>query len=124
MTINATKIFNFLRGAVRSAYGKEDFRGKKILLVGMENLGQELLTMLCLDDVELLFWDKGIMKYDKAHQICSSVGFLEETEDGIDILIHLIDGYVIVESNSKSKDFKICDISDDPYNQGIHEFYL
>ena len=73
MTKSASKIFNFVRGAVRSYYGEENLRGKRILVYGMDEIGQELLTMLCFDDVKLFFYDESITNYDKAHMICSSV---------------------------------------------------
>lgn len=126
MTTSASQIFNFLRGAVRSAFGIEDFRGKRIVLVGMNEIGQELLSMLCLDDVKLFFFDKSITNYSQAHMICGGVAPMlpgNSLED-IDILVNLGEGVLLVDGNV-SKDFQLADIDgNDPYNQGIHEYYL
>jgi hypothetical protein len=122
--MRATQIFNFLRGGVRSAFGVEDFRGKRIVVVGVGALGQELLSMLCFDNVKLFFFDKSVVNYHRAYQVCSSVCFLEKEEKGIDILINLDEGYLSIDGDFATKDFKLSEIGDDPYNQGIHEFYL
>ncbi len=124
MITEANRIFNFLRGAVRSAFGVEDFRGKRIVVAGVGTLGQEILTMLCLADVELFFFDTSVVNYHQAHQVCGSVSVLEKEEDDVDILIHLNDGYLIVDNGTTDKRFELSNICDDSYNQGIHEFYL
>ena len=125
MTKSASKIFNFVRGAVRSYYGEENLRGKRILVYGMDEVGQELLTMLCFDDVKLFFYDESISNYDKAHMICSSVEVMVRGNvyDNLDIFIDLIEGTILVGDN-ESKLFPIDKIGNDPYNQGIHEYYL
>jgi hypothetical protein len=125
MTKSASKIFNFVRGAVRSYYGEENLRGKRILVYGMDEIGQELLTMLCFDDVKLFFYDDSISNYDKAHMICSSVEVMVRGNvyDNLDVYIDLVEGTVLVGDN-ESKLFPIDKIGNDPYNQGISEYYL
>lgn len=125
MTKSASKIFNFVRGAVRSYYGEENLRGKRILVYGMDEIGQELLTMLCFDDVKLFFYDESISNYDKAHMICSSIEVMVRGNvyDNLDIFIDLVEGTILVGDND-SKLFPIDEIGNDPYNQGIHEYYL
>ena len=124
MTKLASRIFNFIRGAVRSVYGVEDFRGKRIILSGMDVVGQDLLTMLCFDDVKLFFNDSSLTNYDHAHLICSSVEVMipGTSYDEIDVFIDLINGTILV--GNESNPFPIEEIGDDPYNQGIHEYYL
>jgi hypothetical protein len=125
MITTASQIFNFLRGAVRSSFGVEDFRGKRIIIVGMDKEGQDLLSMLCLDDVKLYFHDKSIVNYHQAHLVCGAVDVLVPGEvfGDIDILINLVEGYLTVDGNV-SKDFTLDEIGDEPYEQGIHEFYF
>jgi hypothetical protein len=125
MTKSASKIFNFVRGAVRSYYGEENLRGKRILVYGMDEIGQELLTMLCFDDVKLFFYDDSISNYNKAHMICSSVEVMVRGNvyDNLDVYIDLVEGTVLVGDN-ESKLFPIDKIGNDPYNQGISEYYL
>ncbi len=126
MTTSASQIFNFLRGAVRSAFGIEDFRGKRIVLIGMDSVGQELLAMLCFDDVKLFFFDPSVVNYSQAHLVCGNVEPIvpgNALED-IDIYVDLGEGVLCVDGNV-SKRFNIKDIDGgDAYNQGIHEYYL
>jgi hypothetical protein len=125
MMKQASRIFNFIRGAVRSVYGIEDFRGKRIIVYGMDGVGQALLTMLCFDDVKLFFHDSSIVNYQQAHLICSSVEPMisGNTYDDVDVFIDLVDGFIMVGDNN-SVQFPIADIGDEPYEQGIHEYYL
>jgi hypothetical protein len=122
--MKAIQIFNFLRGAIRSSFGVEDFRGKRIVVVGTDTIGQELLSLLCFDNVSLFFVDNSLVNYNKAHMICKSVNVIANSEVDIDIIIDFTEGYVCVNGNSSTKDFNISDIGDDPYNQGIHEYYM
>lgn len=125
MTTSASQIFNFLRGAVKSSFGVEDFRGKRIAFIGMNIIGQELLSMLCFDDVKLFFSDFSIVNYSRAHMICNSINVIStEIVKDIDILINLEDDFLGVSNASYSKEFPLSEIGDDPYNQGIHEYYL
>ena len=125
MKNQSSKIFNFVRGAVRTVYGIEDFRGKVIVISGMDIVGQELLTMFCFDDVKLLFHTPDVISYSKAHLICNSIKVMkpEKVYNEIDIFIDLIHGTILVGDNSRRR-FPIEEIGNDPYNQGIHEYYL
>lgn len=125
MTKQASRIFNFIRGAVRAVYGIEDLRGKRIVVNGMDKVGQDLLVMLCFDDIKLFFNDDSIMNYNKAHMICGSVEpmVMGTAYNEIDVFIDLVNGTILVGDNN-AKQFPIEDIGDDPYNQGIHEYYL
>ena len=125
MTINAIQIFNFLRGAIRSTWGIEDFRGKRIAIIGMSSVGQQLLALLCFDKVELLFHADSVVNYNAAYSLCRYATSLSPGEpENIDIAVNLTADYVTVIRDSKVKSFKLSDIGDDPYNQGIHEYYL
>ena len=125
MTKQASRIFNFIRGAVRSVYGIEDFRGKRIIVNGMDETGQDLLVMLCFDDVKLFFHDPSISNYNRAHMICGSIETMipGTSYNNIDVFVDLINGTILIGDNG-AKLFPIKDIGDDPYNQGIHEYYL
>jgi hypothetical protein len=125
MTTNAMQIFNFLRGAIRSTWGIEDFRGKRIAIMGMSSVGQQLLALLCFDEVDLLFHAENVVNYNAAYSLCRYATSLSPGEpEAIDIMVDLISDCVVVIKDSKMKSFKISDIGEDPYNQGIHEFYL
>lgn len=124
MTPNASQIFNFLRGAVRGTWGVEDFRGKRIAIIGMGITGQQLLTMLCFEGVELFFYANGIVDYNAAHMVCGSVTALDRGDiEDVDIVVDLVGNHLTIVSNSKMKKFVLSDIGNDPYNQGIHEYY-
>lgn len=119
MTTNANSIFHFVRGAVRGSYGVEDFRGRRILIIGMDVVGQQLLTLFCMDGVKLFFLDNSLVNYDKAHMVCPQVRPFGEQQ--IEIIINLSGGFVSVNH----KPFTISEIEDrDSYNQGIHAYYL
>ena len=120
MTIIPTnKIFHFIRGAILGAFGQEDLRQHRILIVGMGSVGQELLTMLCADNVKLYFLDDSLVNYDRAHQACPQIRSFKDQQ--IDIIINLDEGFIKL----KDKSFPISNIQvEDSYNQGIHEFYL
>lgn len=116
--MKALKIFQFLRGAVRSAYGTEDFRNKKILIVGMGPEGQSFLPSLCFPGAQIFFRDSLLNNYAKAFFICRDVSFYEG--DIADITINFEEGTLRI----KGRSFPMSSIQEDAYNQGIHEFYL
>jgi hypothetical protein len=92
----------------------------------MDERGQELLSMLCLDDVKLFFFDKSIVNYSQAHLVCGGVEPMVPGKalDDIDIFVDLGEGLLSVDGNV-SKDFRIEDIDgEDAYNHGIHEYYF
>ncbi len=112
------KVFQFLRGAVRSVYGIENFRNKTLLIIGMSRYGQELLNCLCIDGVNLKFQDPKISNYRRSFAVCRDV----ESYKGqsVDIIIDFSNRYLSV----KGKTFPMDRIGENPYTQGIHEFYL
>lgn len=118
MKSSPNSIFHFVRGAVRGAYGQEELRGRRILIIGMNLLGQQLLTMFCMDGVKLFFMDDSLSNYDKAHMVCPPVR--PYTEQLIEVVINLPEGFITV----KDKSFDIDLIGKDPYNQGIHAYYM
>jgi len=117
-TTSATDIFQFLRGALRGAFGNEDLRGKNLVFIGMNSLAQEVLGKLCLDDVGLYFKDPGIQNYRQAFTICGPVQpWLGETAD---VVLDFTEGVVTI----KNRQFYFQFIGEDAYNQGIGEYYL
>jgi len=109
------QMFQFLRGAIRSSYGIEDFREKTFLIVGMCDDALELLNRLCIDGAILRFEDSSLEDYHKSFAICHSI---DVHDDGpADIVINFNRKYIIVKGKSFS-------INDDAYIQGVHEFYL
>lgn len=119
MTTSASSVFHYLRGAIRGDSGVEDFRGKSILVIGMDTIGQDLLARLCFDGVNLFFLDNSLVNYNQAHVICGSVNLFEDQTD-VDIVINLDEGFI----SYAGKHVPISEIGEDPYTQGIHEFYL
>jgi len=111
-------IFQFLRGALRGAFGKEDLRGKTILFIGMGSLAQEVLNKICLDSVEIYFQDSSIHNYRSAHTTCTLVSpWLGESAD---VTLDFEKGQILV----KDRPFLFDHILEDAYTQGIHQYYL
>lgn len=113
-----TKLFQFLRGALRGAYGTEDLRSRKFLIVGPSKLGQEILGRLCLPDVDISVKDCSMVDYPKLFSVCGYV----DTHGGEerDVIIDTIVQQIVL----KGKSVPFSSIGDDAYTQGIHEFYL
>lgn len=116
MRIN--RVFQFLRGAVRSVYGEENFRNKTFLIIGMSRNGQELLNRLCIDGVSIKFQDPKISNYHRSFAICRNVDIYEG--ENTDIIVNFSNQSL----NIKGKSFPLDRIGDNPYIQGIHEYYL
>lgn len=116
-----TKVFNYIRGALRGAYGVEDFRGKSILIVGVNDFGQDLVSKICFDEEVNLYFQvdraRGLKNYLNAFTVCALVEPWEGQE--IDITIDTLSQKITVDNTTTS--FK--GIGEDPYNQGIHDFY-
>ncbi len=112
------RVFQFLRGAVRAAYGEENFRNKTLLIVGMSRSGQELLNRLCIDGVSIKFQDSKISNYHRSFAVCRDVDVYEGEE--VDITVDFSKRYLSV----KGKSFPLDKIGDNSYTQGIHEYYL
>ncbi len=114
----AYEVFQYLRGAIRGAYGVEELRGKSILIKGMDTVGQELLVRLCLPEVDLYFLDSSIQNYYQAHQICGHTAPYP-FDIGVDIIVDFEERVLQVNGMTRPLDL----IEDDPYEQGIHQFY-
>ena len=113
-----TKLFQFLRGALRGAYGTEDLRSRKFLIVGSSKLGHELLGRLCLPDVDVMVKDCSLVEYPKLFSVCGYVDSYSGEER--EVVIDTISQQVVL----KGKSVSFSSIGDDAYTQGIHEFYL
>ena len=119
MITKSSKVFQFLRGAMRGAYGDENFRGRTILIAGMSANGRSLLNKLCLDGVSIKFSDASLANYYKAFVVCRDVSFYEEGQC-VDIIVDFMEDEIHV----KEKTFSMSNIGNDPYTQGIHESYM
>jgi len=117
-----TKIFNYVRGALRGAYGVEDFRGKSVLIVGVNSFGQDLVSKICFDE-EVSLYFKGdsrsnLQNYLNAFTVCALV----EPWDGqeVDIIVDTLAQQVTVKGTT----FDFAEIGENPYVQGITDFYF
>ena len=76
-TKSTSKVFNYIRGALRGAYGVEDFRGKSILVIGVNDFGQDLVSKICFDEEVQLYFQvdeaRGLQNYLNAFAICALV---------------------------------------------------
>jgi len=119
MTTNKDlRVFNFLRGAIRSAYGIENLRNKTFLIIGMSRTGQGLLNRLCIDGVDVKFTDPKISNYHRGFTVCKEVEFYQGQK--ADVIVDFTNGYICV----KGKTFPMNKIGSVSYEQGIQEFYL
>jgi hypothetical protein len=123
MTTKATtKVFNYLRGAVFGAYGIEDFRGRAILIIGVNDFGQDIVSKICFDDEVLLYFqvdeEQGLQNYLNAFSVCALV----EPWGGQtpDVIVDTLHQRINIQGNTTLFE----NIGEDPYNQGIHDFYL
>lgn len=116
--MNPQAVFNFLRGALRGHYGREELRGKNVLIVGMGTEAQELLMRLCVNGVGLFFSDPSIRNTYRAHVICSPAR--PYNGENVEIVVDFIQG----KFSLKGKDFPLLNLKPDAYTQGIHEYYL
>jgi len=111
-------IFQFFRGALRGAYGREDLRGKTILFIGMGILAQNVLNRVCLDGVQIYFKDSSVQNYRNAHTTCTLVSpWLGES---VDAVLDFEKEQIVL----KDRPFPFDRILNDAYTQGIHEYYL
>ena len=121
-TRETTRVFNYIRGAIRGAYGIEDFRGIGVLIIGVNDFGQNLVSKICFDEDVFLYFkvdeEQGLQNYLNAFTVCTLV----EPWEGqpIDIVVNTLSQKITVGGTTVT--FK--EIGEDPYNQGIHDFYL
>jgi len=118
MKMCSIKLFQFLRGGLRGTYGTEDLTLRRFLVVGMSVSGQQLLSRICVPQVQVFFYDTNLLNYTQGFGICSSVGFCKNTASD-----------VIIDFNTETltirgKSFPFQNIGENSYEQGIHEFYL
>ncbi len=118
MITKASTIFHFMRGALRGAYGTEDLRSRSFLLIGASQVGQEFLNHICIDGVSIAFQDESIESYSRSFAVCRDIDVYEGQE--VDVVVDLVGGFLTV----RDKAFPLSKIGDNPYTQGIHEFYL
>lgn len=122
METTAVVLFYYLRGALRGAYGVEDFRNKNVLIVGIDAFGQDILSQICFDDEVKLYFQvdgvRGLKNYLNAFTVCPQA----EPWEGqpVDIIVDTLSNKVTVDGTTI--DFQM--IGEDPYTQGIHDFYL
>lgn len=118
MTICPTKLFQFLRGALRGAYGIEDLTRRNFLIIGISAEGQDLLAKLCIPDTHLRFYDQSLCEYRRAFGVCGAVEFYDGQFS--DVVVDFVQRVITI----KGKSFSLDSISDNAYEQGIHTFYL
>jgi hypothetical protein len=116
--VPASTLFHFLRGAVRSAYGIEDFRNKTVLIEGMCGVSQSLITRLCFEGTHLKFNSDSLYGYRQGLSVCGTMS--RYAGEPVDISINFTEGTVCV----RGKNFPISEIEYESYVQGIHEFYF
>ena len=119
--MKSNDIFSFLRGAIRGAFGKEDFNDKTFLLVGCNQIGLELLTAIFSAGEILLFFtaEKNKIK-DYLEIIKRFPDALSWKGEPIDVVINLNEGFLKI----KGREVLFKDIQEDYYTRGIHSFYL
>jgi len=116
--MKAIRVFQFLRGALRGAYGKEDLRDKSFLIVGLGSLTTQLVQRLCLDEILLYISGVSLKDYNGAHSACEGVQSYEGQD--LDVVIDTLNNYISV----RGKSFPIGEIGNKPYDQGVSEFYF
>ena len=112
------KLFQFLRGGLRGAYGTEDLTLRQFLVIGMAVSGQQLLSRICIPQVRVSFYDTNLLNYTQGFGVCSSVGFCKEASS--DVIIDFNTDTLTIQGKS----FSFQHIGENAYEQGIHEFYL
>jgi hypothetical protein len=118
MTTKASKLFHFLRGALRGTYGDEDLRRHRFLIIGTSKIGQELLSRLCVGGIDIKFQDQSLTNHHNTFAVCSDVDVY--TGEPVDVIVDFSKNVLHV----KNKSFPFDKIGEDAYTQGIHEFYL
>jgi len=112
--IDSAAVFNFVRGAVRSAWRLEDLRDKKFLIIGS---CPDLVELFAVGGSTVYSTGEDLCAYTNAIGVCPNLLSYEGQE--VDIIIDILNQYLSI----KGKGFSIGDIGKDPYNQGIAEYY-
>jgi hypothetical protein len=118
-----SRIFNFIRGAIRGINGWEDFSNINFLVVGTDGPGKSLLKWIGQAPGASMYFTNdtfhGLRQYKEALAEDPSVRYLQEG-DCVDIVIDNLTQQVRI----KNKQFSFSSLQEDAYTQGIHEFYL
>lgn len=120
MTIDY-KVFQFLRGAFRGLYGKEDFTDKRIIIRGLSEGGEGLIKRLRYTGAKLLFSPTSMSDYCRAFSICPEI---EEAPNEHPMFVDVVVDFVNQVFDLVEMPYYMNEIGEDPYNQGIHEFYF
>ena len=123
-TINqqtTTNVFNYIRGAIRSAYGVEDLSEKSILFVGMGTFSQEILKRFCNSRASIYFISDSLMEYYSAYTVCEMIN--PYGGEAVDIIVD-VDKNILTVNGKLRFLGKIDEGVVDAYTQGIHDFYL
>jgi hypothetical protein len=114
-------VFHYIRGALRGNYGVEDFRGKSVLVIGVNRFGQDIVGKLCFDKEVKLFFvgspGQELMNYFYAFNICRAATPWQG--ESIDITIDTESKRVVIDGTAVRFEM----IGEEPYKQGIHDFY-
>lgn len=118
-----SKVFNFVRGAIRGMNGREDFSNINFLVIGTDGIGGELTKWVSsAPDASVFFTNESIYtlrQYQDLLEMGLPIKYLQEN-DSVDIIIDNLRQEVII----LGKRFSFTDLVEDSYTQGIHEFYL
>ena len=119
----ASKIFHFVRGAVRGMNGWEDFSNINFLVIGTDGPGKELAHWFAQARGASVYFTndlaRGLRQYTELLEVEPSVQYLQEG-DCIDIIIN----NVLREIKIKERTFSFDELVEEAYTQGIHAFYL
>lgn len=118
-----SKVFGFVRGAVRGLNGREDFRNLKFLIVGTDGDGLELIRHISsAPDASVYFTNssgQALRQYQEVLGLDPSIQYW--TEEGyVDVVIDNVNEKIFIGP----REFYFTDLEEDSYTQGIHEFYL
>ncbi len=114
-------VFHYIRGALRGTYGVEDFRGKSVIVIGVDRFGQDLVSKICFDEgVKLYFLGRPgeeLKNYLNAFTICALVE--PWRGEPVDITIDTVAERVVIDGTV----VRFAEIGAEPYTQGIHDFF-
>ena len=121
MITNPSSIFQYFRGALRGAYGLENFYDKPILIIGIDSgIIQEIVCRLYRlgAKIYLISTEHRMLTYKFAVSLSPDIS----PYDGqvVDIILDLESKCLTV----KDKRHLLEEIGEEPYTQGIHDFYI
>lgn len=110
------RVFSFLRGAVRGHFGSEDFSDKKFLIIGAQS-SEDVELMFSIDAGRgaVLLKEPSLSLYVNLLKKGLEIEHSEQENIEIDLLAN--------EIRLFKKSFPIGEIGEEPYSQGINEFY-